>query len=136
MPPAPRPGIAKTLHLENVVREMVSDVNFVKERSLQHATRIHELFSLLEGTATKAEIHAAVAGLSYKNMGSTLPPEFLSGVINHKFHGQIADENTDAQAQQLRHPADLSSYLTNPHDALVAMCKRLDWMHKLCNFVI
>lgn len=124
MPPPLQPSIAKTLHMENVVKGLVSDMNFVKERSLQHAARIHELFSLVEGTATKAEIHAAVAGLTYKNMSSALPAEFLSGVITHKFQGQIADENSDLHSQQqLRQPADLGPYLINPHDALVAMCK-------------
>ena len=125
MPPPQRQSISKTLHLENVVRELVFDIKFVKERSLQHAERIDELFGLLGGTATKAEVHAAVAGLSYRSMSAALPSEFLSGTINHRFVGKIADDEHEHShtGQRLRQPTDLGHYLTNPHDALVAMSK-------------
>lgn len=132
MPKAPPMGIAKGLHIESVVKELISDVNFVKERSLQHSARIHELFSLLEGTATKAEIHAAVAGLSYRNMSSALPAEYLSGMIGSKFHGQIAEEDHTPQSL-LRQPAELTGYLSNPHDALVAMSERIKRLEKVQN---
>lgn len=135
MPKAPPMGIAKGLHIESVVKELISDVNFVKERSLQHSARIHELFSLLEGTATKAEIHAAVAGLSYRNMSSALPAEYLSGVIGSKFHGQIAEEDHTPQSL-LRQPAELTGYLSNPHDALVAMCRCLSMCKIVCDISI
>jgi 5'-deoxynucleotidase YfbR-like HD superfamily hydrolase len=104
--------IAQGMHLEATVHDIQFNIQSINERLLYQQSLLHDLQEFSRTTTTKAELHAAMACLTYKNMGLALPKESLGEIIQNKF----------AKSEQLR-PSEVQGYLANPFEALATMGK-------------
>jgi hypothetical protein len=104
--------IALGIHLESSVNEIQYSIRSLNDRLTAQQSLLHELQQFYENTTTKAELHAAMACLTYKNMGLALPSNSLHDIIKDKF----------AKSEQIR-PSEVKGYLANPFEALASMGK-------------
>jgi hypothetical protein len=116
-------GLASNIYLDRTLKELKFEVRNLHERSTQQSSQIRELYELCEHATSKAELHAAIASLSYKNMGG-VPQDLLVDVITQKFKGKISDGDNDFNEKGKRvKTADVPAYLSNPFDAIASLCK-------------
>lgn len=102
--------IAIGLHLQATVHDLQYQFRCMNERLTEQQVLLNEIQQFNQTTTTKAELHAAMACLTYKNMGLALPNESLHDIIKDKF----------AKSEQVR-PSEVKGYLANPFEALASM---------------
>jgi hypothetical protein len=106
--------IALGIHLESSVHEMQYSIRCINDRLTAQQSLLNELQQFSQSTTTKAELHAAMACLTYKNMGLALPSNSLHDIIKDKF----------ANSEHIR-PSEVKGYLANPFEALASMGKNI-----------
>jgi hypothetical protein len=104
--------IAMGMYLEATVHDIQYNIQSINERLSYQQTLLHDLQQFSQTTTTKAELHAAMACLTYKNMGLALPKDSLNEIITNKF----------SKSEQIR-PSEVKGYLANPFEALASMGK-------------
>jgi hypothetical protein len=95
---------------------------------LPHQTnQIRELFARDEMSASKAELHAAMAGLTFKNRAESTS-DILGNAIQKIFEGNRNSHNSKQQTK------DIQSFLSNPYEAIAVICKWL-FIHHVQNIL-
>eukprot|EP00602_Paraphysomonas_sp_CaronLab_P003553 CAMPEP_0185028650 /NCGR_PEP_ID=MMETSP1103-20130426/14512_1 /TAXON_ID=36769 /ORGANISM="Paraphysomonas bandaiensis, Strain Caron Lab Isolate" /LENGTH=980 /DNA_ID=CAMNT_0027563133 /DNA_START=89 /DNA_END=3028 /DNA_ORIENTATION=+ len=121
-------NIALNLHLDSTVKELAFDVKSLLDRVSGHDEQLRELRDVTAHSTTKAELHAVMASLSYKQMNLALPPDTIKDIIGQRFKGKLSDEEERSSPESKRSKqGDISAFLnlSNPLEAIAAMSERI-----------
>lgn len=110
--------------MERVLSRVKEEVEELQKRSSQQRNQIRELFARDEVTASKAELHAVMASLTYKDR-MAVTNESISSAIEKIFEGNRHGHNSAKLSQ------DVERFLSNPYESIAALADRIGKMEAL-----
>mmetsp|Transcript_8146 Transcript_8146/g.15357 ORF Transcript_8146/g.15357 Transcript_8146/m.15357 type:complete len:759 (-) Transcript_8146:314-2590(-) len=110
--------IAQALHREMSMSKVDEELRHLRIKSTEQTNQIRELFAREQLAASKAELHAVMASLTYKNRAEGTS-DALGRSIQQIFDGNRRGQNPEQQNKEIQ------AFLANPYESIAVLADKI-----------